>query len=190
VKKKILRERYNFCESTKIFLSVSELNNRKNVQAIINCFNIIDDQDAKLIIVGSGPAESKLKNLAASNCNIIFTGEVVNTNEYYNIADYFISASFSEGLPYSVLEAMASGLPVILSDIPGHRSIFKTGDEYPYFFSNLDILNFKMCIEIIEKDDYKSISEKMYHIVRKNYSAKKMSNRYQDFYEHILLSSR
>ena len=187
MKKKSLRKKHHLCENTKIFLSVSELNDRKNVSTIIQCFNSINYQDVMLIIVGSGPAESKLKNLVACNCNIIFTGEVVNTNEYYNIADYFISASFTEGLPYSVLEAMASGLPVILSDIPAHRSIFKTKDEYPYFFSKLDSLNLKICIETIEKDDYKSISEKMHTIVRKNYSARKMSNRYQDFYKQILL---
>ena len=46
-----------------------------------------------------------------------------------------------------------------------------------------------MCIDIIEKGDYKSISEKMHTIVRKNYSARKMSNRYQDFYKQILLHS-
>ena len=61
---------------------------------------------------------------------------VENVADLYSAATVFLSASRSEGFPYSVVEAMASGLPVILSDIPGvswaHQS------EGPVFFESGD----------------------------------------------------
>ena len=62
---------------------------------------------------------------------------IENVADLYLVANAFVSASRSEGLPYAVVEAMANGLPVILSDIPGvswaHRSagavFFESGNS-------------------------------------------------------------
>jgi glycosyltransferase involved in cell wall biosynthesis len=48
--------------------------------------------------------------------------------ELYAAADVFVAASSVEGMPFAVLEALASGTPVVASDIPSHRFI---GDDLP-----------------------------------------------------------
>ena len=53
---------------------------------------------------------------------------------YLQAVDYFISASSDEGLPNSVLEALATGLPVLLSDIPSHREILERTHNSGVFF--------------------------------------------------------
>ena len=73
--------------------------------------------------------------MATGQKNISFHGTVPNIDDYLIAADLFISSSKSEGLPNSVLEALAWGVPVILSDIPAHREIInissKAGLTFP-----------------------------------------------------------
>jgi len=184
-----LRKKLGFTADHKIFLIVSELNSGKNLDTVIKCLNSFQKMRRQFIVVGSGPEKASLENLAQSNKNIIFTGKLNNTHEYYKSADYFISASFSEGLSLSVLEAMSSGLPVILSDIPGHRSIFKNVSEYSYFFPAMDYNALNSCITKIENDKYDEISKQMRTIILDNYTAKCMSKNYQLIYDKICNSN-
>ena len=72
------------------------------------------------------------------NHKILFIGKVQNIVDYYSIADIFILPTLKkgEGCPVSLLEAMACGLPVLASDIPGiqdilepiHHCLFNSGD--------------------------------------------------------------
>ncbi len=87
--------------------------------------------DTRLAVVGDGPLEERLKQLAGElgteeKCH--FTGRV----DYHQVPeamkafDCFVHPSFREGLGVAILEAMASGLPVISTDISGIRDIFET----------------------------------------------------------------
>jgi glycosyltransferase involved in cell wall biosynthesis len=107
---------------TPIFITVGSLISRKNTACVINAFNKLREQKAaSLYILGDGPEEAQLKAVAGKD--VYFTGSVNNVRSYLLKADYFISASLSEGLPNTVLEALAAGLPCLLSDISSHAEI-------------------------------------------------------------------
>ena len=56
----------------------------------------------------------------AINDNIIFKGYTKEVCDYYNISDVCVSSSRIEGLPFNIMEAMSTGLPIIASTIKGH----------------------------------------------------------------------
>ena len=64
-----------------------------------------------------------------------FPGFVSDMENYYRAADVCVSSSRSEGLPFNVMEAMACGLPAILTNVKGHEDLVQqgvTGELYPY----------------------------------------------------------
>jgi len=87
----------------------------------------------KFIIVGSGPENETLQKLANDLCvstNTIFTGRLSEseTPHYYASADIYVSTSLSDaGLAASTAEAMACGLPVIVTEDPDNRDWIKDG---------------------------------------------------------------
>ncbi|MFK5655769.1 glycosyltransferase [Lactobacillus delbrueckii subsp. bulgaricus] len=73
----------------------------------------------KLVLVGQGGLFNQVKNqtekMNLKDC-VIFTGSVHNVPDYLLAMDMFVLPSYYEGQPFVVVEASASGLPIILSD--------------------------------------------------------------------------
>lgn len=113
-----------------ICLSVGELIPRKNHETIIRAIARSQEKNFIYVICGHGELEGKLKKLVrdlAVEERVVFLGYRTDVLEIYQIADYFIFPSYQEGLPMAMLEAMASGLPVICSDIRGNRELIGLG---------------------------------------------------------------
>jgi glycosyltransferase involved in cell wall biosynthesis len=90
----------------------------------------------RLVVVGNGPLRPRLEAEAAALRHpgeVIFTGQVGRDDVYRHVAraDLCVSTSYGEGMPVAVLEAMACGRPVVLSDIPPHREIAAGADFVP-----------------------------------------------------------
>jgi glycosyltransferase involved in cell wall biosynthesis len=109
-------------------VSISRLVDIKNPFSILGAFQKSADQTSCLVVIGDGFLRDSLiarsREVGLEN-QIEFTGLIPREKvfEYLLNADLFISASHGEGLPVSVLEAMACRCPVVLSDIPPHREI-------------------------------------------------------------------
>lgn len=113
-----------------LYIWVGPFISRKMPDHVISAFSRLDNEfDAHLCLLGEGPLLEPCKTMATGQKNISFHGAVPNIDDYLIASDLFISSSKSEGLPNSVLEAMAWGLPVILSDIPAHQEIIKISSK-------------------------------------------------------------
>jgi glycosyltransferase involved in cell wall biosynthesis len=91
----------------------------------------------KVVIVGRADHESsyslRLKQIAARDANIILTGYLTGEQlaELYTHAGLFALASYYEGLPIVLLEALSYGCSCIVSDIPGNRNV--PIEDYRFF---------------------------------------------------------
>ncbi|MCU6600457.1 glycosyltransferase [Peribacillus frigoritolerans] len=184
-KRKVLRESLGFEANDFIFISTGGLLLRKDPKTTIEGFlNVYSNQaNKKLLILGDGNLLS-IKEDYKSNSNVIFTGKVSNVDEYLGISDVFISSSLSEGLPNAVLEAMSTGLPCILSDIPQHREAVDN-QEYALFHilqDSSDLTKRLLDIENMKFDKYK-----LRKYVLDNFSSENMSIKYQNFYKKVMV---
>jgi len=172
-----------------IFIYTGSLNSRKDVKTLLMAFKIANiDNNFILLIVGNGPEKEKLKTLANDEKSILFIDFILSVLDYLHASDYFVSSSTAEGLPNSVVEAIACGLPPILSDIPPHRELFEKLPEYDYFFPVGNIQEAAKCLTNIIKNDYKKLSENVIKLIETDFNAYTMSLKYEDLYKQILAS--
>lgn len=108
-------------------VSAARLEPVKRMEDAISAFAEADIDDSRLVLIGDGSQRQRLETLAGSLARgkVTFTGMVPREEVYALLAtsDCYLSTSSSEGMPVAVLEAMAAGLPLVLSDIPPHREI-------------------------------------------------------------------
>lgn len=163
----------------RIFIVSSAITLLKNPQIIVEAFNQIQDPDVLLLFLGSGelmqPLVAKNKNSA-----IAFRGKVNNVSDYLKASDYFVSASLTEGLPNSVLEALGTGLPALLSMIPSHVEI--VGPSYPYLFDPEDASDLHKKMERILKNDHREMTRNLEQKINSEFSATAMSKKYRSLY--------
>lgn len=87
--------------------------------------------EAQLVIAGGGPEEGSLRRLAIQfglESRVRFLGFKPDLLEWMQAADAFVLASRWEGLPMSLLEAGACGLPAVATDVPGSRELVVNGE--------------------------------------------------------------
>ena len=128
--KKSLRKKFGIPEEDLIILSLGRLTEAKQPQKLIEVFSLIEKEikDVTLVIAGKGELLGKTKDFVKQKKlnNVIFLGYVDHEKEapdLYACSDYYIMASKYEGQPLTLLEAMASGLPCIASNIPNLRLV-------------------------------------------------------------------
>ena len=120
----------------KLIIYIGRFRSNKGVNYLIEAMNIIrqKNQCVRLLLGGDGPEEENLKYLTRQlklGCNIDFLGQIPNKQvpQYMAAAYVFVLPSLNEGFPNVVLEAMASGLPIIASKVGGLPEIIKEGEN-------------------------------------------------------------
>jgi glycosyltransferase involved in cell wall biosynthesis len=115
------------------FVTIGSLIPRKKIETLLYALTKIKVSDiAELRVIGNGPQAQFLKELTIqlnlSGC-VHFLGPIPHTKipDYLQDSDVFVLCSTSEGRPNVLLEAMASGLPVIASNIDGIRELIEDG---------------------------------------------------------------
>ena len=109
-----------------LIISVGELNVNKNNGVIISAMEKLRNPHLHYILCGVGEKQKELQrqaDKAGLHDNVHFLGYRNDVKELYGMSDGFVMPSFREGLSRSIMEAMASGLPCIVSKIRGNTDL-------------------------------------------------------------------
>jgi glycosyltransferase involved in cell wall biosynthesis len=127
------RAQLGLADRTRVLGYVARFDPVKRHDALVRAFASIARRrpDVTLLLVGDGPERARLLVQAAAlgiaPDRIVAPGELAWTANPYPSMDLYVAASRKEGLPLAPLEAMASELAVIATDVPGHRDVVEHG---------------------------------------------------------------
>lgn len=116
----------------KLILSVGELNENKNHIIILKAIaGMKEEERPYLLICGEGEKRNELLSYAKSFSfeeKLFLPGYRYDMSEIFHIADLFVFPSYHEGLSFSLMQAMAAGLPVICSNIRGNVDLIQENE--------------------------------------------------------------
>lgn len=118
-------------EDCVLLFSIGELNINKNHQVVLKALAKLDNKNVHYAIAGVGDQKENLVNLAKEldvENQFHLLGYRTDALKLYHGADIFVFPSFREGLSVSMMEAMASGLPIVCSKIRGNVDLVQNED--------------------------------------------------------------
>jgi len=140
-----------------------------------------------LVFAGDGPRKAQVETLARTLGvaeRVTFLGNIDDMPSYYRGIDIYIQSSHWEGFGLTVVEAMASGLPCLASDVPGLAEV--VGDRAK-LFSNDDARGLSAIIKSLIESPCQYKDWSLYSIERsKHYSIGRMVTAYGELYDTIL----
>jgi glycosyltransferase involved in cell wall biosynthesis len=157
----------------------------KGISVLLRALSKIKDENWKLEIVGEGNLKSGYQKEAEDlglGKRIEFSGRIDDTQlaEVYRGADIFVLPSINRNEAFGIvlLEAMATGLPVVASSLPGVRTVFTDGQQGLYAKPNdADDLADKIKYLLDNPDKLQSMSQAARELAENEYSTEKISNR-------------
>ena len=191
--KKILREKNFLSNNDFVLIYVAELNSNKNQGMAIDAIDTLRYKigNIKLLLVGEGilkeEYKEKITSLGLQN-NIYMLGQRNDVNELLKLSDVAISTSRREGLPRNIMEAMATGLPIIVTNSRGNRDL--VSDKLNGYVIGIDEKNeLAEKINILYEDINlrKSLGQKSLELVDK-YSLKVVFNDMVAIYKRYIKS--
>ena len=184
--------RINEFRKNKTFLVIARLSEEKLCDQIIRVFSkLSEDLNVKLIFLGDGPLEEDLlkmtKQLNQSH-RIFFKGAVKNVREYLIASDFYVSASQSEGMSNSLLEAMSFGIPAITSNVSGVNEIVFDNQNGFVFEPNDEKFFYEKIIKAIScnEEKYINISRLASEHILKNFSINLIAKKHIELYNSFI----
>lgn len=153
------REEIGMNDDDILLLSVGELNKNKNHEIVIRALAKLVNKNVHYVIAGRGSMKEPLETLA----NELGVGEQLHllgfrtdVRDWFKVSDMFAHPSFREGLSVAVMEAMASALPIICTEIRGNTDLIDEG-RGGYLFHPDDVDSaYKALKNMTEANDLKS----------------------------------
>lgn len=125
-----IRRKFGFDDNDFIMIYVAELSNRKNQEYLIDRVMELKEEisNFKLLLIGRGSKkeilEEKIRDYNLQD-NVFLLGYRKDINDLMKMADVAVSTSKQEGLPVNILEAMATGLPAVVTNCRGNRDLIE-----------------------------------------------------------------
>lgn len=176
--------------TNEVILFAGRYDQQKNLFNLLAALNqVLKTRDkAVAILFGNGPQKESLINLkdkyeVRDRIKILdYTRELWN---WLKVADVFVSVSYFEGNPNTVLEAIASRCPVVISDIPEHREILNEDSSYFVPVSDTSAIAASIARVLDRPDEAKRKIENAFISVQ-DWSIESVAEKYTYFYNMLL----
>ncbi len=150
-----LRCRFLKSEDEILCCFVGELSVRKNQIFLIDAVQVLREKGypVRLLLLGEGSERKRLEERIAEkrlDDAVFLPGDQASVLPYLGAVDCYLSASLSEGLPFNVMEAMACGLPMVLSAVKGQTDLMSGRQELLY--PSGDMASFCRCFETVVRN--------------------------------------
>lgn len=177
-------------ENCRIIGTAARLNSIKNIPMMLRAHKLVLKQlpDTYLVIAGQGEEEQKLKDHAVelgTADKVAFIGLRFDLAEIYPLFDVFLLTSFSEGISVTLLEAMASGVPVVVTDVGGNREVVVEGETGYLVAVDADAQLGQWVIKLLQDSSQAyQMGKTSQQRVAEAFSVQGMIDAYQQLYEN------
>lgn len=174
-------------------VSINRLIPLKHPHTTLTAFTTLRKHDDELVLVGDGPMRAEIEDRIQREGllrSVHLRGVIPRDDVYRELgrADVFVSTSGGEGLPVALLEAMACGVPVVVSDIPPHREVARAAHGLPLVPVG-DTQGFARAltrVRNIDPDERKRVARRLRACVVENYSVRAMNRAYGEIYRAVV----
>jgi sugar transferase (PEP-CTERM/EpsH1 system associated) len=183
------------CEGSVLIGTVGRLQPVKDQATLIRAFARLALNDpatrrrARLLIVGDGPAQGELRQLAASldlGDTVHFTGPLDDIPSALQTLDLFVLPSLNEGISNTILEAMATGLPVLASAVGGNAELVEENVTGRLFAArDIEALATLLAAYVADPRLRSLHGESARRRVQDRFSLSAMVNRYAELYDSL-----
>lgn len=169
-------------------LYIGRISKRKGIFDVIEAFKYIDNNEVQLNIVGAGQDDNLLKKIIKNDSRINYLGKKFGEDKYRILRNnhLFILASYSEGFPYSLLEAMTFKMPIIATNTGGISEML-INDYNGYFIKKSFPKDIADKIKIFTKNKrlIKIMGENSFRLVNDKFSIQKGIQTYKSLFNDI-----
>ena len=173
-----------------VCIAMGDLIKRKNYEMALRGIALCKNPKIHYLICGNGPEKNNLQDLAKNlgiREQVHFLGYRTDIKELLAISDCFLFTSLQEWLPRSLMEAMASGLPCIISDIRGNRDLI-INNVNGYLIKSIEDCTQKLEAIISDKQLAKKMQVKNLEVIKK-YDFLKVRDQINEIYKTELLGN-
>ena len=188
-KKEIASNKLKLDSNYEYLLYVGRLSKNKGIEEILNVFTKLkkDYSNLKLIFVGDGPLLNQIKDHTKKNNlsnDIILPGRLTHeiTCYYYNISSVLLNIGMSGGLANVIIEAIASKLPIIATDVGASKDYVGNKMNNGILINSINELEIKNAIVeiILNQKKYRNLNENKLEKFTFDYFGKKLNETYME----------
>ncbi len=185
------RKKFKLNKNTFVIGFLGRLTEQKGIRKAVLSFNYLIKRfkvkNVRMVIAGEGPLKKWLVSFIENkhlNNKCLYLGYVDNQAEIYNLSDIMIMLSEFEGLPISLLEAMACGKPIISTDIREIKDVLRDCGIYVKAGSSIKDIAFTLYNVLKNRKRLNIIKRKVLLYIQE-YNLTNIVNSYRELYNKI-----
>lgn len=181
-------ERFKPKAETSVFTIVARCNPQKNIPRLVRCFNRLEQNGYEfcLLVIGNGYDSDNFQNIRKRTCDRIhFLGERHNIADYLTVSDFFTLSSDFEGMPITLIEALACGCIPVGTPVSGFNDVITNGKNGFVAKEISDEAYYNVLVEAMENKN--TINKaKLKQLYDSKFSIKACAEQYEELFKSLL----